>query len=320
MKKFKSLILSTLFLFVSLQSPAIASIGGKIDYSNPRIVPIMSKLGSNDIQFSGFLYSPRIVFTAGHSPITAGNAVGLPNSDTNKSVKTVSVVKKLISPDFDPRALTGDFAIYILAEDLAPVEPFPLMTPEIEKALMESRSKVQQHGYGIYQDLTLCTSRDCLQSGMMRSNEPRVFEYTAHPMQDFQELVGYTRNMVASHFTLFSGPLRGSCPGDSGGSLTASHEGTTYYIGPTPNGMNVFACGQGADYDARGGIWWSSQIYKHLDLLKEAEAIVAKTRQQEATERAQIPTKTKIIKCLKGKSIKKISGDSPKCPKGYRKG
>lgn len=311
--------IATTLLMIFQQFPALASLGGSEDFSNPRIVPIMSKLGSNDVLFSGFLYSPRIVFTAGHSPLNVGNAVGLPNSDTNKPGRTVKIVKKLISPQFNPQMLTDDFAIFILEEDLAPVNPFPLMTPEIERALMESRSKVQQHGYGMFQDLTLCTSRDCFQNAMMRSNVPRMFEYTAHPMEDFQKLVGYTRNAIASHFTLYSGPLKGSCPGDSGGSLLAEYQGQKYYVGPTPNGMNVFACGRGAEYDARGGIWWSSQIYNHLDLLKEAEEIVAKAIQQEAIIKAQMPAKTKVIKCVKGKSIKRISGESPKCPKGFRK-
>lgn len=78
---------------------------------------------------------------------------------------------------------------------------------------------------------------------------------------------------------------------------------------------NVYACGAGDseskenDPDSFG---WFSPIYKHLDLLKEAEAFV---KQQPSN---QVKTKVSIT-CVKGKLIKNVTTVSPKCPPGYKK-
>jgi hypothetical protein len=53
-------------------------------------------------------------------------------------------------------------------------------------------------------------------------------------------------------------------------------------------------------------------VHKHLDLIKEAEALV---KLQTATA-----TKSKVsITCTKGKMVKKVTGANPKCPAGYKK-
>ena len=78
---------------------------------------------------------------------------------------------------------------------------------------------------------------------------------------------------------------------------------------------NVYACGAGDaeskenDPDSFG---WFSPIYKHLDLLKEAEAFV---KQHPSTQVKTIVS----ITCVKGKLIKKLTEVSPKCPAGYKK-
>jgi membrane protein involved in colicin uptake len=72
-----------------------------------------------------------------------------------------------------------------------------------------------------------------------------------------------------------------------------------------------------------------SPIFKHLDLLKEAEAFVAKQEaeakagaelkaKQEAEAKAAALKKTTIT-CLKGKLVKKVTAIKPVCPKGYKK-
>jgi membrane protein involved in colicin uptake len=86
-----------------------------------------------------------------------------------------------------------------------------------------------------------------------------------------------------------------------------------------------------------------SPIFKHLDLLKEAEAFVAKQEaeakagaelkaKQEAEAKAGAELKAKqeaeakaaalkktTITCLKGKLVKKVTAIKPVCPKGYKK-
>lgn len=317
-------VLTTISIF-GTSLPASASLGGSIDYSNERIVPIFAKGRDPQIQFSGFLYSPRIIFTTGHAPITAGNYVGTPNSKIDSTIRYVKVVKKIIAPQYVAQEGLRDFAIYVLEKDLAPVEPFPLMTKEIEAALIAENAKVQIHGYGIFRherefNCSLAFNpRECIERMNERSAEPRMIELTAHASNEFQRLVGYTREKIKDHFLMYSGPNKGPCPGDSGGSILANYQGKTYYVGPTPNGMNVAACGRGTD-DGTGGIHYSSQIHYHLDILKEAEEFVAAAIAQETANQIVEPVlETKTITCVKGKTKRKITAVKPKCPAGYKK-
>lgn len=317
-------VLTTISIFGS-SLPASASLGGSIDYSNERIVPIFAKGRDPQIQFSGFLYSPRIIFTAGHAPLTAGNYVGTPNSKIDSTINYVKVVKKIIATQYVAEGGIRDFAIYVLEKDLAQVDPFPLMTRDIEAALIAENAKVQVHGYGIFRherefncSMEL-NPRECIARMNESSADPRMIELTAHASNEFQRLVGYTREKIKDHFLMYSGPNKGPCPGDSGGSILASYQGKTYYVGPTPNGMNVAACGRGDD-DGTGGIHFSSQIYHHLDILKEAEEFVAAAISQEKANQVVEPAlETKTITCIKGKTKRKITALKPKCPAGYLK-
>jgi hypothetical protein len=132
------------------------------------------------------------------------------------------------------------------------------------------------------------------------------------PLSDsyFSWLTGNQRTEIRE--TVISNPQ--GCPGDSGGPITTAYNGDLLYLGQGLAGANVYACGAG---DAKSkendpnSFGWFSPIYKHLDLLKEAEAFVA---QQAST---QIKTKVSIT-CVKGKLIKKVSAVKPKCPAGYK--
>ena len=64
---------------------------------------------------------------------------------------------------------------------------------------------------------------------------------------------------------------------------------------------------------------YSSPIYDHLDILKEAEDFVAAALAKEAEAKVVIAKKKSTITCVKGKTSKKITAVSPKCPTGYKK-
>jgi hypothetical protein len=97
----------------------------------------------------------------------------------------------------------------------------------------------------------------------------------------------------------------------------------------------------GGGYDGKGGFQYSPQIYKQLDLIKQAESFVAeqiaielataKTKAEtEANAVAQVKSKPdpdaqaatpkkSTITCIKGKLTKKVTAVKPKCPTGYKK-
>jgi hypothetical protein len=138
------------------------------------------------------------------------------------------------------------------------------------------------------------------------------------------------------------------CAGDSGGSLTTTYNGKLLYLSNIGTGAFTYGCGMGGGYDGKGGFQHSPQIYKQLDLIKQAEKFVAeqiaieeaaakaaaelKAKQdaeakaaaelkakQDAEAKAAARIKKSTITCIKGKTIKKVTAVNPKCPKGYKK-
>jgi hypothetical protein len=82
--------------------------------------------------------------------------------------------------------------------------------------------------------------------------------------------------------------------------------------------MNFYACGATnapANEKHPREMGFISPVFKHLDLIKQAEDFLAK---QEAASKPTAVKKTTIT-CLKGKLVKKVTAINPSCPKGYKK-
>ena len=332
----KSILWIVILLSGSLiPAPSQASYNGTIDYSNDRIVPFSFEPNGTHPQWSGFLYSPRIVFGAAHSVTVIDNAgkqvmkripdiyVGVPNTKYSPEIKRVKVVKTFISPQFRfDNAGLGDFAIYVLESDLANVKPVRLMTKEIEKELTDARAFVDLFGFGEYQDRCLPgESLPCSQKPNSNTIEPRSLSLQIRPYEDYKALVGYERPQLIGELLTWQPGRSSPCGGDSGGSLTTTYQGEMLYLSVSGNGMNGYACGATSRFDGIGGIGYASQIYKHLDTLALAEEYVKGVLEQEALAKAKAIAKTKptTITCVKGKAISKVTRVNPVCPKGYTK-
>ena len=316
-----------------IPAPSQASYNGTIDYSNDRIVPFSFEPSGTHPQWSGFLYSPRIVFGAAHSIANIDNDgkqvmkripdiyVGVPNTKFSPGLKRVKVIKTFISSQyrFDGETL-GDFAIYILESDLANVKPVPLMTKEIEKELTDAKAFVNLHGFGEYQDRCLAgESLPCSQKPNSTTIEPRVLSLQIRPIEDYKALVGYERPQLMGELLTWQPGRTSPCGGDSGGSLTTTYRGEMLYLSVSGNGMNGYACGATNRFDGIGGIGYSSQIYKHLDTLALAEEYVKGIVAQEELAKAKAAAKPTTITCVKGKAITKVTKVNPVCPKGYKR-
>jgi hypothetical protein len=287
--------------------PANASYNGVIDYSNTRIVPIFRDVNQDYPNWSGYVYSPRIIFTAGHSELTVKENgdridlsglpafVGLPNSKTSKDLKKVPVVKRYLSTSMRYEGGTmGDFAIYVLGEDIGNFKPAKLGTLEIQRELEAERAFVEITGYGEYRDR--CKDGEqlpCSAQQPATSQDPRKLRVQVRPYDDFLGLVGYERPQVKGSLLTWGGGKVSPCGGDSGGSVTTTYKGEEIYLAVTPNGMNGYACGAAGYYDGKGGIGYASPIQAHLDILKEAENFVASALAKEASEKEKAkPTPT----------------------------
>ena len=354
--KLRAAAVAILLCLTTAAPQAVASYNGTIDYSNSRIVPIFHQVNSPYPNYSGYIYSSRIIFTAGHGevrfssdgtrlPFTPEPAyVGLPNSKTSPELKRIPVVKRYLSTTMrEVGGLMGDFAIYVLGEDIGDFKPAKLGTLEIQKELEAQKAFVEITGYGEYRDR--CDEGEklpCTAKFMPpQSQEPRKLKVQVRPYDDFLSLVGYERPQVKGSLLTWGGGKISPCGGDSGGSVTTTYKGEEIYLAVTPNGMNGYACGAAGYYDGKGGIGYASPIQDHLDILKEAEDFVAAALAQEALAKAKaVPTpsptakastpatpvakpvaapKKKTITCTKGKTTAKLTGTNPKCPPGYKK-
>lgn len=305
--KFRAAAFALVLCAPTFTQPANASYNGVIDYSNTRIVPIFRDVNQDYPNWSGYVYSSRIIFTAGHSELTVKENgeridlsglpafVGLPNSKVSKDLKKVPVVKRYLSTSMRYEGGTmGDFAIYVLGEDIGNFKPAKLGTLEIQKELEAERAFVEITGYGEYRDR--CKDGDqlpCSAQQPATSQEPRKLRVQVRPYDDFLGLVGYERPQVKGSLLTWGGGKISPCGGDSGGSVTTTYKGEEIYLSVTPNGLNGYACGAAGYYDGKGGIGYASPIQAHLDILKEAENFVAAALAKEASEREKAkPTPT----------------------------
>jgi hypothetical protein len=336
--KFRAATVALALCASTFTQPANAGLNAAIDLSNPRIVPIYGSDSptppniGDQASYSGFLYSSRIVFSAAHSEYQfdqQGNKImfaqkhlfiGLPNSTAGDYKGAVKVALRLVAKNYRSNNGTlDDFAIYVLEKDLIRAAPVKLLTPEIEAEIRESKTPIKMHGYGEYQDR--CEPNEtmpCMQR-YKKTLQPRSLTSILYTLADVEAIVGYKKPQLVDHLIMNNGKTGFGCSGDSGGSVTSTYKNEFIYLATTPNGNSVYACGASGGHDGKGGISYASPVYKHLDILKEAEDYVAAALAREVEAKAALAKKKTTITCVKGKTSKKVTATSPKCPIGYKK-
>ena len=335
MRKVALAVLAMSALIFSSTPLSQAALDAPVNLDNPRVVPIFGQDDSSEVRlmanWSGFLYSPRIVFSAAHSHYRFDNngnrilnepafiTVGKPNSSAKSAEGRAKVIKTFVA---DFTQMGNDFIVLVLDRDLITVSPAKLMTAEIEAELVNARAEVVFHGYGEYRDRCAPGEKNPCKKDWNNPNQrtselPRVAKMNLAPLSD-SYFSWFTVNQRAElRETVISNPQ--GCPGDSGGPITTVYKGDLLYLGMGLDAANVYACGAG---DAKlkendsNSFGWFSPIYKHLDLLKEAEAFVA---QQVTAKKSSTSKPTSSIACIKGKVTKIFTGPNAKCPKGYKK-
>ena len=304
--------------------PAHAGLDAPINLDNPRVVPIWGAMNeasgaANFGWWSGYLYSSRIVFTAAHSTYSFDNnnnnrilneppfiLVGKPNSNPKDGVGSVKVIKKFVGDyKLGKVAALNDFIVYVLEKDLIPMQPSRLMTTDIEKELTAAKSEINFHGYGEYRDRCAPGEKSPCKKDWNNPNQsgselPRLMKITLNSLTDFSWMSEDHRAEL--QFETLVSKHKG-CSGDSGGPITTTYKGDILYLGQGLNGSNVYACGAGSTKEPKvndlQSYGYFSPVYKHLELLKEAEAFVA---QQAAAElKAKQEAEAKAATELKAK-------------------
>jgi secreted trypsin-like serine protease len=279
----KAWILLLVAAFIVIPSTATASLNGKEDYSEPRImaVSLSEKIGSGPwANGSGYLYSPRIVFTAGH---TKDNAefkdlyVSQLNSKLKAGMETVKVVKKFFPATYSKKNYKDDFAILILEKPLAHVKDAPLITSELLAQAIAAKTPMKITGFGVYQDICLekLLPSPCNFGGDRTSLVPRSIVAEPSTAMEIQSRYGRSDEEISDHLFMTGPHKSGACGGDSGGSTTVLINGTYYYVGTAPSGhWNAYACGQSGG-EVGDTIGYTAPVFKFLDLIAAAEKYVA---------------------------------------------
>ena len=338
MRKVAHALLMISALIISSTPISQAGLNAPVNLDNPRAVPIFGQQGPTEVNlmagWSGYLYSPRIVFSAAHSHYrfeANGDrilnepkhiTVGRPNSSVKSTEGRAKVIQTYVG-DYKKSSMGGqnDFIVLVLDRDLATVAPAKLMTAEIEAELVKARAEVVFHGYGEYRDRCDPGQKNPCAEDRNNPNKspselPRIMRSNLAPKSDFPWLQGQQLTDVAKETLLTN---LSSCPGDSGSGMTTTYKGEVFYVGQAfSSGMNFYACGASnapANEKHPREIAVFSPIYKHLDLIKQAKDFLAK---QEADAKGVVLKKTTIT-CVKGKLVKKVTAIKPACPKGYKK-
>ena len=268
-----------------LPSAASASLNGKEDYTVPRIMAVSldSTIGAGPwANGSGYLYSPRIIFSAGHMKDQGKSAqfyVSQPNQRLVKGMHTVKALKVFYPDTYNNKSFADDFSIIVLESPLAEVEKAPLITPDLLTRAITEKIPMKITGYGVYQDKCLLlkqTTAPCNGIGDTTSLFPRSSTMTPWSALEIKEKFNSYSEELADHLFMMAPYKGGPCGGDSGGSTTVLIDGINYYVGTVPSGFwNAYACGQSGGRSERDTLGYTAPVYKFLDLIATAERYAA---------------------------------------------
>jgi len=279
---------------------------------------------------TGFMYTERIVLTAGHCLFNgktkekhSNSKIGLPHDVFSRDSKKISVTKSISSPkwawsddqNFNP---SGEFGIYILSE------PIPVKG----KVSIASREKVSSYlSQGILISNVAYGQQTPEQdwSGYP-TRAPKYAQFPLVPIETVNQFLegvwkfeGKRKNyhMTIHVLQLPNGPS--TCGKDSGSPFYVKEGDEYFYLGPLSNGVGGIPNCSGKPWQDKLMYMGAVAAYDYLDLIAEAEKYVADNPYvKPKTNNAGFNNKTTIT-CVKGKTIKKVTGLTPKCPKGFKK-
>ena len=291
-----SLTLVSILLSV-LVTPSANSVPGGVTYTGEtRAVPIftVSQAGGGQptqVSSSGFLYSSRIVFTAGvqnrlFDQAKGGMYVGKPGSRTTDKSGRVKVLKAFYPNSGN--AELDDFVVLVLEKDLVSVEPFPLLQMGQESSVREASVR----GYGEYQDRCGPGAQGpCPKKPT--SDVPRQINVNVIPLSQAENLVGYERPQLSSQIILQNAKSAQDgvvCRGDTGSPVIGNLGGTGVYLGAASRSMNGKICGAvgvekvdrdkpkvSTSFDGIAGITHIAPVYRFSNVIDAARNYAAQT-------------------------------------------
>jgi len=287
-----------MLLFISPNSAYAVENG--YDVSNdPNAVSI------NNGGFSGFLYSPRIVFSVAHVQelVKSGQIknfyVSYPGKDSHStSIKVQEIIwpSNFVDRNSIDFSRKNDFVIFILEKPMPMTNKVIIASKQQVEEFKASNREATLVGYG-YQN-------NVMRQSALTSIKPHI---TKNIMLDdlsalqilnralptksngSYEKVGYKHDI---NFLQKEGQSS-ICDGDSGAGWFVEENNIRYYLGAQSNAWGIPNCGRDGRWDINGALASSSNGYDNLDLIKRAEEYIKKDE-----------TKKKVIvKTIKPKKL-----------------
>lgn len=273
---------------------------------------------------SGFLYQPRIVFTAAHSVFEGDDRkvahtasilrkkmwVGFPGQTVSERANRIESTVFYYPTDYASRDFwlggkrftrNNDFAVLVLNEPL-PVDEkkVELLTPEIHSKFINSEETVSLIGYGAQKAADVESCANYLEPSRYESIvisqkiDTGTLEWTAP--------LNFKTKVRAPSF----------CNGDSGAGFFKEYSDRyLYFSAAGAGGYNAHNCETNLVDIEKEAIMGTWPVYLYLDLIRQAEEYV-KANPYVA------PNTKKAIICVKGKKKKQIVGANPSCPNGFK--
>jgi hypothetical protein len=267
----------------------------------PAVAPINSSAVENGVLLDGdenavylldgsvnaFLYKPQIAFTSAHGTAEWGKGELFVNTSSGKKVKLERI---LLAPGFKERSVSreaieagkavlsrsNDFAILILAEPIPMTNSVELFNANQLAEVLRSQEPVYSIGYSSYDSTRRRDQRPRRLEAKMIEKESAKAIYekyyaTGHPNWGPR---GSTFELI--DIQLVHSPKTGSgCDGDSGSGFYLQRGSTKVYLGPAgAHSVGIPNCGQPGFWGEYGNAFAVEPVYKHLDLIREAELIV----------------------------------------------
>lgn len=297
---------------------------------------------------TGFLYSPYIVFTVAHAFYGDDRvevpryrnipySVGLPGAKSGSSAKRILVKKVFIAKNFINRNMfqdggthitrQNDFAVLVLSEKL-PIDDKKviLLTPEMHEKLIAEKSTVVLTGYG---HQTADSEINPQSPDEKLDRTPKSINIQIYgkqvPIQSLNGVFPFNRypgiNFTYDQTLNFYFPYGSNtsiCSGDSGSPYYIDGVNTITYLGANSSAVGISNCGT-LQMATAGGYISGDPVYLFKDLISEAEKYVADNFYAAPKVSNTSPSKKSTITCINDKTTKKITGVTPKCPKGFKK-
>ena len=257
-----------------------------------------------DGSVNAFLYKPQIVFTSAHG---ANEWAKGELTVKTSSGRTSKVEKLLIAKGYKDRSVSqeeiaagravasrsNDFAILVLAEPLPFTRPVELIKADQLPEVIKNKEAVYSIGYSSYDSTRKKDQRPRQLEAMMIDKESAKQIYDRyysinHPNWGPRGAAYELIDIQVSH----SASKGSGCDGDSGSGFFLRRGDTKIYLGPGgAHSAGIPNCGRPGYWGEFGNAFAIEPVYKHLDLIKEAEAIVQEIIERNEKAKAEAEAK-----------------------------